>query len=454
MESAADKSCYAAFEIEDVSNDESYYGALHVKLVKSVADTLVDDYERNKEYIAKLPYSAKWAESDTAATYPPAISPTVPAAGNGYETSKANSKTKPLIDWKRQNGEYVQWEIRIAGVVFTVLKDTKTDAAYGNSATSWKELEIIATVNQDTGKYDATTGDDASWPHVLWRVPVLAKSGETYYGAISMTAPAARFMLVKITVQETDGSTLIPEFTNIAALKADTNYNLGTDSSLAIHYKWLVADSPTSALTPKTNGWTWQTSITDGWVKTNSKSINVLANQPLIVEFSGVNSFEYVAVKDTGGTAFSSAKVGLSPLLLAKIVDNVATTEKYTAYYFKAPAEGYGYIAFKDGANLYLGLRIDVGSIANPAARPRTFYDAAALLGDAGDRYTGSISRTYVDIQKQWDDLPKTSAGAVITTLNQNQLIDEVSVKVSTLITATDPLQAVRGAFSVVPKIT
>lgn len=122
MESAADKSCYAAFEIEDVVNDESYYGALHVKLVKSVADTLVDDYERNLEYINNLPYSAKWGESDAAAAAP-AIA--VPAAGTGYETTK--DKDKPLINWRRQNGEYVQWELKLTGVVFTVLKNTKTE---------------------------------------------------------------------------------------------------------------------------------------------------------------------------------------------------------------------------------------------------------------------------------------------------------------------------------------
>jgi hypothetical protein len=281
-------------------------------------------------------------------------------------------------------------------------------------------------VNQDTGKYDGTTGNDASWPHVLWRVPKLAKTGETYYGAISITAPSAVFVLVKITVVETDGSALIPEFTSITDLKADTNWAFGTDSSKAIHYKWLSTDNPSSTVS-KTNGWTYQTSITDGWVKTNSKSINVRPNEPIIVEYVGSNSFEYVAVKDTAAAAFA-AKVGLSPPLIAKIVDNVATTEKYTAYYFKAPAEGYGYIAFKDGANLYLGLRIDVGSIANTAARPRTFLNSADLLADAGNRYTGSISRTYVDIQKQWDDAPAST----VTTLNQNSLIDEVTVKVST----------------------
>lgn len=88
-----------------------------------------------------------------------------------------------------------------------------------------------------------------------------------------------------------------------------------------------------------------------------------------------------------------------------------------------------------------MGLKIDT----DVAARPKTFYSAKDLLEDAGDRYTGSISRTYQDIGKQWDDYI-----ALSTTLNQNQLIDEVAVKPTTKLTVTDPLPEVTGTFSVV----
>lgn len=212
---------------------------------------------------------------------------------------------------------------------------------------------------------------------------------------------------------------------------------------MAIKYKWLSADNPTSSKTV-TNGWTYQANaVTDGWVASASKSINVNPNEPVIVEYSGGGSLVPVAVKDTGAAAYK-AGAGESPALLAKVVNNVATTEKYEAYYFKAPAYGFGYLAFKDASSsdkLYLGLKINV----DISARPRTFASSTDLLTDAGDRYTGSISRTYPDIGKQWDDFIAAS-----TTLNQNQLIDEVAVKASTKITATDPLPEVRGAFSVV----
>lgn len=139
---------------------------------------------------------------------------------------------------------------------------------------------------------------------------------------------------------------MIPEFPTVVALQADADGHLsGTDETKAIKYKWLVADNP-AAGTPKTNGWTWQASaVQPAWIEAASKDINVRPSEPIIVEYVGGGSLKPVALEKTAGNAYA-AKVGASPLMLAKVVDNTATTEKYTGYYFKAPAQGYGYLAF------------------------------------------------------------------------------------------------------------
>lgn len=90
-----------------------------------------------------------------------------------------------------------------------------------------------------------------------------------------------------------------------------------------------------------------------------------------------------------------------------------------------------------------MGLKINV----DVAARPRTFLNAVDLVADAGNRYTGSISRTYIDIAKQWDDAPATATAD----LTQLMVIDEVSVKKTNALTAADPLPVDIGAFTVIP---
>lgn len=140
MASKTDKSCYAAFEIEDVENDESYYGALKVTLVNTKDDLLVDDYELNADYDLVRPYTAK-EDAKTLLTAVPA------SAGAGYEATTDLSKATPYLNVKRQNGEYVQWEIN-ANLKFEIIPKPATTY----SEAGWKNLEVIATVmgtNQD-----------------------------------------------------------------------------------------------------------------------------------------------------------------------------------------------------------------------------------------------------------------------------------------------------------------
>lgn len=89
-----------------------------------------------------------------------------------------------------------------------------------------------------------------------------------------------------------------------------------------------------------------------------------------------------------------------------------------SAWCFTAPAAGFGYVIVKSGT-LYLPIKVDV------TARPRAFPTVAALVADAGDRWSGSVVRKYSDLGRQWADSTSTTS----TTIDTTFLIDEVAVK-------------------------
>jgi hypothetical protein len=65
---------------------------------------------------------------------------------------------------------------------------------------------------------------------------------------------------------------------------------------------------------------------------------------------------------------------------------NLATGLNVAAWCFTAPATGFGFVIVKSGANLYLPIKVDVGTVTAPA-RPRTFPTTAALVTDSGTRW-------------------------------------------------------------------
>ena len=78
--------------------------------------------------------------------------------------------------------------------------------------------------------------------------------------------------------------------------------------------------------------------------------------------------------------------------------------------------------------------------------RPRAFSTIASLTADTGDRWSGSVVRTYSDLSKQWPNTVVPYTGR--TTIDTTFLIDEIAVKRAS--PADDLTGAVTvGAFAV-----
>jgi len=187
--------------------------------------------------------------------------------------------------------------------------------------------------------------------------------------------------------------------------------------------------------------------IPNGWQEGNSASnlfaANVAAGAEACFDFSEFTSLSLEAAKKSDGTAYL-VKEGLQPAIAAQVTSNQlhASDVGINAWCFTAPASGFGYVIVKTG-DWYLPIIIDT----RDSGRERAFPTVAAFTADAGTRWSGSVSRAYNDLAKQWADTPAAAAGAT-PKINTNFLIDEVAVKKST--DGSDAAAAVDvGAFAV-----
>lgn len=75
------------------------------------------------------------------------------------------------------------------------------------------------------------------------------------------------------------------------------------------------------------------------------------------------------------------------------------------------------------------------------------FRTTTQLKADSGERYFGSVHRSYTDLSRQWANTPTVAAGKS-PEINTNFIIEKVSVKKASAATNTaDPLS--KGAFVV-----
>ena len=180
-----------------------------------------------------------------------------------------------------------------------------------------------------------------------------------------------------------------------------------------------------------------------GWQEsaTNLFAANVAAGAEACFDFSEFTSPSLVTpAVATGGTAYT-ATTGSQPAIAAQVTTaQLANADAgVNAWCFTAPASGFGYVIVKTG-DWYLPIKIST------SARERAFPTIAAFTADAGDRWSGSVHRTYNNLGLQWADTPSGGAPKI----NTNFLIDEVAVKKASD-TAADATAAVDvGAFAVI----
>jgi hypothetical protein len=171
--------------------------------------------------------------------------------------------------------------------------------------------------------------------------------------------------------------------------------------------------------------------------------LNVVPSQELCFEFGDVATATLTVETPlaVGGGALT-ASTGALPANVARVtgnqLQNDETLLQTSAWCFTAPTTGHAYVIFKSGSSLYLPIKIDVD------ARPRMFRTTSQLKADAGERYFGSVHRSYTDLSRQWADTP---SGAT-PTINTDFILEQVSVRKASVSTdTTNPVS--KGAFVV-----
>lgn len=287
------------------------------------------------------------------------------------------------------------------------------------------------------------------YPSYSFRMPQNANLGEVWYAAAKVVVGTTSNALVAGTYYIAVQATVTEPVRHYP-----TWAGIGGMSSRAgiVSWSWANTGMPTSSTTV-TTGWTYQTSPAAGWQEATgvAVAVNVAPSSEVCFDFSdSTNAFTLSTLTLETPAAVASATdyaagTGEQPTLVAQVTGdqlaNLATGLDVSAWCFTAPATGFGYVIVKSGTNLYLPLKVDVDS------RPRTFPTVAALGTDAGDRFAGSVVRTYSDLPRQWADTVPATIDAD-TSIDTTYLIDEVAVKAQS--DPSDKAGAVSiGAFAV-----
>jgi hypothetical protein len=290
--------------------------------------------------------------------------------------------------------------------------------------------------------FAGSSGGTPCVPAFGFRVPVSAKTGEKWYAAMKATVAGATSNNLAVGVYYV---AIIATVT--APVRHYTTWSaLDTERTGMIAWRWTSTGMPTSTTLAANGGWTYQASApAAGWQEDATPlNINVAPSQEVCFEFGNIDTTTLtkatVAAK-TGATAYT-ASTGAEPTNTARVtgdqLQNAETALQTSAWCFTAPATGFAYINFKSGVNLYLPIKIDT------ASRPRIFRTSAEVKSDAGERFFGSIHRTYTDLSRQWATTPSTAT----PTINTDFVVDEVAVKrVSATSDLTNPVS--KGVFAV-----
>jgi len=295
-------------------------------------------------------------------------------------------------------------------------------------------------------------------------MPQGANTGDKYYAAFKAVVATASNDLATGTYWVSIEGTVTAPIRHYASWSAMTARAAvqwsfeNLDTAAKVTASNAIAGNPTStimndaAATTGLQGFNnqWKLSkaaadIPAGWQDgaTNLFAANVAAGAEACFDFSEFTSPSLVtATVAAGGATAYTATTGSQPAIAAQVTTaQLANADVgIKAWCFTAPASGFGYVIVKTG-NWYLPIIIDT----RDSGRERAFPTVALFTADAGTRWSGSVSRAYNDLAKQWADTPTGATPKI----NTNFLIDEVAVKKAS--DGTDAAAAVDvGAFAVV----
>lgn len=296
-------------------------------------------------------------------------------------------------------------------------------------------------------------------------MPLAANTGDKYYAAFkAVVATASNDLAAGTYWVSIEGTVTAPirHYATWSSLSSGPGKraavmwsftNVGTDQSKVDDANTLAGagsstkmdSTVTTATTQGFNKQWWlskaATDIAAGWQEgaANLFAANVAAGAEACFDFSEFTSPSLVTpAVATGGTAYT-ATTGSQPAIAAQVTTAqlAAADVGIKAWCFTAPASGFGFVIVKTG-DWYLPIKIST------TLRERAFPTIAAFGADAGNRWSGSVHRTYDNLRLQWADTP---AGAT-PKINTNFLIDEVAVKKAS--DGSDAAAAVDvGAFAV-----